>query len=329
MKRNKIIAFLCAILTFIEFSSLNCEGKVIAEQYVLSIAESSTVEKKFVSYLKNSIIPEKGISFNNGQFRFFSNSYFMQNLIKNGLCGYYIAPFNDNDEIIMITSYIENSGDGQLSLKMQLYTINQTNEVVLSDEISLCTYFDMSSIYLDFKISVFTDLNNQNLIYFQSTNHAQHSYSLSNIIKVSSENKFMEEKYEFDSAVDYIEDYIQNLNDNLLKYNIDVERINEEPYFQNNISYENVICELHQMRNHTNNYFTELSLKNNIDLNCLYNDVQNDSPETNTIKRMFADMNGDNIIDGRDASALLTYYAKTSTGYKETIFEFMNEFSKT
>ncbi|MBP7186849.1 MAG: cellulose-binding protein CttA-related protein [Ruminococcus sp.] len=39
--------------------------------------------------------------------------------------------------------------------------------------------------------------------------------------------------------------------------------------------------------------------------------------------RLFGDINGDNIIDGRDASLLLTYYAKTSTGYTGTLEEFV------
>ena len=39
--------------------------------------------------------------------------------------------------------------------------------------------------------------------------------------------------------------------------------------------------------------------------------------------RLFGDINGDNIIDGRDASLLLTYYAKTSTGYTGSLEEFV------
>lgn len=37
----------------------------------------------------------------------------------------------------------------------------------------------------------------------------------------------------------------------------------------------------------------------------------------------FGDINGDNIIDGRDASMLLSYYAKSSTGYKGTLEQFV------
>ena len=37
----------------------------------------------------------------------------------------------------------------------------------------------------------------------------------------------------------------------------------------------------------------------------------------------FGDINGDDVIDGRDASMLLTYYAKTSTGYKGTLEQFV------
>ena len=39
----------------------------------------------------------------------------------------------------------------------------------------------------------------------------------------------------------------------------------------------------------------------------------------------FGDINGDDIIDGRDATMLLTYYAKTSTGYKGTLEQFAAE----
>ena len=35
------------------------------------------------------------------------------------------------------------------------------------------------------------------------------------------------------------------------------------------------------------------------------------------------DINGDNIIDGRDATLLLTYYAKTSTDYNGTLGDFI------
>jgi len=36
-----------------------------------------------------------------------------------------------------------------------------------------------------------------------------------------------------------------------------------------------------------------------------------------------ADVNNDGIIDGRDATAILTYYAKTSTGYTGTLTDFI------
>lgn len=39
----------------------------------------------------------------------------------------------------------------------------------------------------------------------------------------------------------------------------------------------------------------------------------------------FGDINNDTIIDGRDASILLTYYAKTSTGYKGNLQSFVGE----
>ena len=42
-------------------------------------------------------------------------------------------------------------------------------------------------------------------------------------------------------------------------------------------------------------------------------------------EKIFGDLTGDGILDGRDASAMLTYYAKTSTGYKGTIEDFMAE----
>lgn len=37
----------------------------------------------------------------------------------------------------------------------------------------------------------------------------------------------------------------------------------------------------------------------------------------------FGDIDGNDIIDGRDATMLLTYYAKTSTGYTDTLAEFI------
>ena len=36
-----------------------------------------------------------------------------------------------------------------------------------------------------------------------------------------------------------------------------------------------------------------------------------------------ADVNNDDILDGRDATAILTYYAKTSTGYTGTLTDFI------
>ena len=35
------------------------------------------------------------------------------------------------------------------------------------------------------------------------------------------------------------------------------------------------------------------------------------------------DVNGDDIVDGRDATVILTYYAKTSTGYTGTLEDFI------
>ena len=40
---------------------------------------------------------------------------------------------------------------------------------------------------------------------------------------------------------------------------------------------------------------------------------------------MFGDINGDGMIDARDATALLTYYAKASTGYDGTLLDFIIE----
>ena len=39
----------------------------------------------------------------------------------------------------------------------------------------------------------------------------------------------------------------------------------------------------------------------------------------------FGDVNGDSIIDGSDATLLLTYYASASTGYSGTLEQFANE----
>ena len=36
------------------------------------------------------------------------------------------------------------------------------------------------------------------------------------------------------------------------------------------------------------------------------------------------DVNGDNIVDGRDASYILSYYAKVSTGYTGTITDYLS-----
>jgi hypothetical protein len=41
--------------------------------------------------------------------------------------------------------------------------------------------------------------------------------------------------------------------------------------------------------------------------------------------RAYGDMNNDNIVDGRDATILLTYYAKTSVGYTGTLDDFIKE----
>ena len=41
--------------------------------------------------------------------------------------------------------------------------------------------------------------------------------------------------------------------------------------------------------------------------------------------RLFGDLNGDGILDGRDATAMLTYYAKCSTGYAGTIEDFIED----
>ena len=37
----------------------------------------------------------------------------------------------------------------------------------------------------------------------------------------------------------------------------------------------------------------------------------------------FGDVNSDGVVDASDASAILTYYAKSSTGYEGTLEEFM------
>ena len=49
------------------------------------------------------------------------------------------------------------------------------------------------------------------------------------------------------------------------------------------------------------------------------------SADSVTAGRLFGDINGDGILDGRDATEMLTFYAKTSTGYKGTIEDYMRE----
>lgn len=41
--------------------------------------------------------------------------------------------------------------------------------------------------------------------------------------------------------------------------------------------------------------------------------------------RAYGDMNNDGFVDGRDASLLLTYYAKTSVGYTGTLDDLIQE----
>ena len=44
--------------------------------------------------------------------------------------------------------------------------------------------------------------------------------------------------------------------------------------------------------------------------------------------RAYGDMNDDGFVDARDASLLLTYYAKTSVGYTGTLDDFIQEQDK-
>lgn len=48
-------------------------------------------------------------------------------------------------------------------------------------------------------------------------------------------------------------------------------------------------------------------------------------PSVQAAEALFGDINGDNIIDGRDATMLLTYYAKSSTGYTDSLAKFVVE----
>lgn len=58
------------------------------------------------------------------------------------------------------------------------------------------------------------------------------------------------------------------------------------------------------------------------------NIIENNSTEEKLDKGTInGDINGDNIIDGRDATILLTYYAKTSVGYIGTLEEFISSLS--
>ena len=41
--------------------------------------------------------------------------------------------------------------------------------------------------------------------------------------------------------------------------------------------------------------------------------------------KAYGDMNNDGFVDGRDASILLTYYAKTSVGYIGSLNDFIKE----
>lgn len=66
-----------------------------------------------------------------------------------------------------------------------------------------------------------------------------------------------------------------------------------------------------------------LELRNkNTELTNQVNDLRN---TLNTVgNRMYGDMNGDGYTDGRDASILLTYYAKTSVGEAITLDEYID-----
>ena len=53
--------------------------------------------------------------------------------------------------------------------------------------------------------------------------------------------------------------------------------------------------------------------------------TENEQLKNGLITETFGDIDGDNIIDGRDATLLLTYYAKTSTGYTGTLDDLIQE----
>ena len=42
-----------------------------------------------------------------------------------------------------------------------------------------------------------------------------------------------------------------------------------------------------------------------------------------SVKNASADVNKDNVVDGRDASTILAYYARISTGYPGTLEDFL------
>ena len=52
------------------------------------------------------------------------------------------------------------------------------------------------------------------------------------------------------------------------------------------------------------------------------------SLKKSTSEGIFGDINGDSVIDGSDATLLLTYYASASTGYSGTLEQFANELKK-
>lgn len=54
---------------------------------------------------------------------------------------------------------------------------------------------------------------------------------------------------------------------------------------------------------------------------------ENERLKNGLITGTFGDIDGNDIIDGRDATVLLTYYAKTSTGYKGTLEEFIANYA--
>ncbi len=57
--------------------------------------------------------------------------------------------------------------------------------------------------------------------------------------------------------------------------------------------------------------------------------AENEQLKNGLISDSYGDINHDNIIDGRDASMLLTYYAKTSTGYTGTLEEYVESVKET